>query len=176
MSGIEEIILELHISNERYAAENACILSKYCSGQHPHIAVLSCSDSRVIPEFIFKKEIGELFVIRVAGNVAMDSSVIASLEYAIEHLNVRFVMILGHSQCGAVHIAEATIETDNPLLLEIKQSFSMFPTDHIRANIYRQLHMLPKRSHIIKDAIQEKKLTFVGAIYSLDSGTVEFLE
>lgn len=156
--------------------ENACILSQFIAGQNPTIAVLTCSDSRVIPEFIFKKNIGELFVVRVAGNIAMDPSILLSLEYAVEHLHVGYILILGHTLCGAVKAAEETLETDNPLLLEIKQSFLLYPTDHIKANLMKQLQMLPKRSTLIKEAIQQKKVTLLGAIYSLDSGTVSFLE
>lgn len=71
------------------------------NGQHPNICVITCSDSRVVPEIIFDAGIGELFVIRCAGNV-MDDAILGSVEYAIEHLHVDVVMVLGHTSCGAV--------------------------------------------------------------------------
>ena len=73
-------------------------------GQHPEILVITCSDSRVVPEKIFSAEIGELFVIRTAGNVINEGE-LATVEYAIEHLKVSHVVVLGHTHCGAVHAA-----------------------------------------------------------------------
>ena len=72
--------------------------------QHPFAIILGCADSRVIPELIFDQGVGDLFVIRLAGNVA-DDAVIASIEYAIEHLGTRLVVVLGHENCGAVKAA-----------------------------------------------------------------------
>lgn len=169
----EEIINELQTSNVKYAAENACILPKHVSGQKPNIAVLTCSDSRVIPEYIFKREIGDIFTVRVAGNIAIDSCVLTSLEYAVSHLKVKLLIILGHTCCGAICEAEKTQESCK-LIDEIRQSFTK-DENHGIANIKYQLEMLPKRSKIISKAIKKEELRLIGAIYNLENGLVEFL-
>jgi carbonic anhydrase len=172
---MDDIIDTLKKGNSRYIERFKDELQNHVKGQSPSIAILTCSDSRVIPEFIFDVSIGKLFIVRVAGNIAMDSSVISSLEYAVDHLHVRYILILAHTHCGAVKASEGTEKTSNPLLLEIKQSFSIYPNDHIKANLTRQLQMLPRRSTIIKGSIEQKKVILIGAIYHLDSGQVEFL-
>lgn len=170
----KNLIEDLKSSNEKYVIENQKNLKKYIDGQKPKIAILTCSDSRVIPEAIFNKSIGDLFVVRVAGNVAMDNSVLSSLEYAVDHLKVDLIIILGHTNCGAVCATESTNDTSNLLLNEIRQSFSL-DENHFLSNILYQLANLPKRSKIISNAIDKKTLNLVGAIYHLEDGKVEFL-
>ena len=80
------------------------LLKELCKGQQPYALVICCSDSRVIPEEIFNKSFGELFVIRTAGNVINDGE-LASIEYGLEHLHIKYVLVLGHTKCGAVHAA-----------------------------------------------------------------------
>lgn len=168
----DDLIKNLQTSNESFASKNKEGLVKHVKGQSPKVAVLTCADSRVVPEFIFNKSIGELFVVRVAGNVAMDPSVIASLEYAVDHLNVDILLILGHTNCGAV----AAAESDAPGILmdEIRESFGS-DDNNIKANLQRQLKLLPKRSIVISTAVGEKKLNLIGAIYDLETGLVKFL-
>jgi carbonic anhydrase len=161
-------------SNKVFASNNASELKKHIGGQKPKIAVLTCSDSRVIPEFIFNKKIGEIFVVRVAGNVAIDTSVITSLEYAVEHLNIDILMILGHTDCGAIRAAEENKEDCGEFLDEIKKSFNIDP-NHVLCNLKRQFELLPMRSKIISKAVSEKKIKLVAAIYNLETGLVEFL-
>ncbi len=173
-SSTDQLIQDLQASNKRYASENQGKLQKFVDGQKPKIAVLTCSDSRVIPEFIFGKSIGDLFIVRVAGNVAMDTSILSSLGYAVDHLNVDILIILGHTNCGAVCAAEASTDESNELLNEIRQSFPLH-NNHFLSNIMRQLDMLPKRSKVISKAINEEKLHLVGAIYHLEDGVVKFL-
>ncbi len=173
-SSIDQLIQDLQTSNKRYASENQGTLEKFVNGQKPKIAVLTCSDSRVIPEFIFGKSIGDLFVVRVAGNVPMDTTVLSSLEYAVGHLKVDLLIILGHTNCGAVCAAEKSTDEYNELLSEIRQSFTL-DNNHFLSNVIRQLDMLPKRSNVISKAINEGKLHLVGAIYHLEDGIVKFL-
>ena len=105
-----EVALErLKSGNEKYRNAKSCcgdaspeirtLTSK--NGQKPYAVIIACSDSRVIPEFIFSAGIGDLFVIRVAGNV-IDNHQLGSIEYAVEHLGCRLVVVLGHTLCGAV--------------------------------------------------------------------------
>jgi carbonic anhydrase len=171
----DKIIQELISLNKKYVDENSSQLKKYISGQNPKIAVLTCADSRVVPEFIFNKNIGELFVVRVAGKVAMDSSVISSLEYAVNHLNISHLIILGHTQCGAVKASEESKDDSVALFEEIKKGFSL-NNNHIIGNVKRQYDLLFQRSDIISKAVKDDKLKFVCAIYNLESGLVEFLD
>jgi len=170
----KEMINDLIQSNIKYKTTCKEELEKFRSGQNPRIAVLSCSDSRVIPEKIFDKSLGDLFVVRVAGNVAIGKSIISSLEYAVEHLHVKLLIILGHTNCGAVIAAEQSSDETNELLNEIRQSFH-FDKNHSLSNIIHQRDMLPKRSTIISKAIEEEKLFLRGAMYHLEDGTVSFL-
>jgi carbonic anhydrase len=147
----------------------------HVKGQSPNIAVLTCADSRVIPEHIFQAGIGELFVVRIAGNIAVDETVIASLEYAVDYIHISHLIILAHTFCGAVKSAEETKETESLLLTEIQKSF---PTkeDHVLANLHRQLSLLPQRSNSIKKAMEQDNLKLVGALYHIEDGSVEFIE
>ncbi|MDG6228973.1 MAG: carbonic anhydrase [Candidatus Thermoplasmatota archaeon] len=173
---MEDILEPLKKGNKEYISKHSDDIKNLVAGQSPKIAVLTCSDSRVIPEYIFHASIGDLFVVRVAGNVAMDASVISSLEYAVDHLHVKAIIILGHTHCGAVKAAEMTQETDDPLLCEIQQSFSLQPNDHCQANLTCQITRLRKRSICINNAIEQKRLQLIGALYHLEDGIVEFFE
>lgn len=145
------------------------------NGQKPYAVVVTCSDSRVIPEGIFSTGIGELFVIRVAGNV-IGAIQLGSVEYAVEHLGSPLVVVLGHTHCGAV----AAAVNSEP------EGFVKTITDAIRKAIGNEKNesvackMNVKRSvNIIKSNLKtlsaEGKMTVVGAIYDIDSGAVEFL-
>lgn len=162
--------------NERFMnGTSPDTLSQHLSGQSPFAAVLTCADSRVIPEKIFDLDIGEIFVVRVAGNVAIDPSVLGSLEYTVEHLKVPLMLVLGHTCCGAIAAAGARGEVQGnvgPIISEIRCCFGS--DDDVRANVLRQVRMLPERSKMIKQAMGAR-LTLGGAIYHLDDGRVELL-
>lgn len=144
-------------------------------GQSPYAIVITCSDSRVIPESIFTAGIGELFVIRVAGNV-MDHHQLGSVEYAADHLGSNLVLVLGHTHCGAVG---ATI-TNNP------SGFVKYITDEIRKaigdekdeltacrlNVERSVSVIKEQLNLTDDS----SLKVCGGIYHIDSGRVEFLD
>src|SRR5262245_26614808 len=104
----DAVLAELKTGNDHHAAkkylhphETADRQKELTSGQHPHASVLACADSRVPPEIVFDQGLGDLFVIRVAGNVATDD-VLGSLEYGAEHLNIPLIVVLGHQKCGGV--------------------------------------------------------------------------
>jgi len=104
---------QLKKGNERFVADRLAAKDlgadrrrELAKGQHPFAIVLTCADSRVAPEFIFNQGLGDLFVLRVAGNIA-DPFVLGSMEYAVEHLHVPLIVILGHTKCGAVDAALA---------------------------------------------------------------------
>lgn len=157
-------------------------------GQHPHAIVLSCSDSRVPPEIVFDQKLGELFTVRTAGET-LDSSVIASIEYAVSHLGPQLVVVMGHTQCGAVKAALATrsgedagSENLNKLVKDIHpriESYSRLPASadyysEAWANAKGVAADLAKRSKIIDQKIKEGQLKIVPALYHLDSGNVEW--
>ncbi len=170
-----EIIKQLKQKNIMFQQKYENDLKKHIKGQSPKIAILTCADSRVIPELIFDASIGELFVVRIAGNIAIDETVLASIDYAVDHLEISHLIILAHSHCGAVKAAEEANETKNELLKEIQRSFPLNSQDHIHANLSRQLDLLPHRSQSITTAIKKGSLHLLGAIYHLEDGHVEFL-
>ncbi len=170
----EEILKSLADGNSSYINSNKHEFEKHISGQKPIAIVLTCSDSRVIPEYILNKKIGELFVIRVAGNVAMDYSVITSIEYAVSHLQTPILLFLGHTNCGAVKEAQKS-GNGYPLLDEIIKGFNL-DKDPVIGNLKYQYKMIFKRSKIVNKAFLEKKLIVKPAIYKLETGRVEFLD
>ncbi|MDE5548621.1 MAG: carbonic anhydrase [Clostridia bacterium] len=140
------------------------------NGQKPYAIIISCSDSRVIPEYIFSAGLGELFVVRVAGNV-IDNYQLGSIEYAAEHLGCKLVVVLGHTQCGAVGSAMnknsgyVGFITD-----EIRHAIGE-ETDTVKASILNVKHSVSKIKNLLKD-IQDLQIT--GALYHTDSGIVDF--
>jgi carbonic anhydrase len=155
------------------------------AGQHPLAAILSCSDSRVPPEMLFDQGLGDLFVIRTAGHVA-DDAVLGSLEYAVEHLHVPLVIVMGHSRCGAVTAAvsgEASaghitcvIERIAPAV-EISRSLGGDPlAQAIDAHIDLTVQRIQTSQPILTEFIAEGQLTVLGARYDLETGKVVFLE
>ncbi len=154
------------------------------SGQSPHCAVLACADSRVPPEIIFDQGLGDIFDVRVAGNVADDDET-ASLEYAAEHLHVPLVVVIGHTHCGAVTAAMegGTAPGKLPHLLgaiqpAVEQSKNE-PGDHVnnavRANVVNVVAQLRAAKPVLAELVAEGKLRIVGAVYSIDTGKVEWL-
>jgi len=170
---IRVILDDLTRGNTQYVKKFKQTLKTHVNGQQPKVAVLTCADSRVIPEHIFSKSLGELFVVRIAGNITCDPTVIASLEYAVSHLHVCLLLILGHSHCGAVQASEQSTDVNNPLVHEIAQGFTLHE-NHMLGNLKRQLSLLPQRSRIIADAIRKGELHLQGAVYDLETGVVDF--
>jgi carbonic anhydrase len=154
------------------------------SGQHPHTQVLSCSDSRVPPEVVFDQGLGDLFVVRVAGNVASDSE-LGSLEYGALHLHVPLLVVLGHQHCGAVTAAVEGGEAEGHIgslvtlirpAVEATKGMPGDPVDNaVKANVEMTVKKL-RSSPIFSELIAGGKLKIVGAVYSLDTGKVTWLE
>jgi carbonic anhydrase len=154
------------------------------SGQNPHAEILSCSDSRVPPEVIFDQGLGDLFIIRVAGNVVSDIE-LGSLEYGAEHLHVPLLVVLGHQHCGAVTAAveggraEGHLGALINLLLPAVEKTRAFPGDRVenavKANVKMVVKQLRTSTPILAELVSQGKLKVVGAIYSLDTGKVTWL-
>ncbi|MDP9269343.1 MAG: carbonic anhydrase [Acidobacteriota bacterium] len=152
-------------------------------GQSPHVAVLACSDSRVGPELLFDETIGQLFVVRVAGN-SPDALAIGSMEYAVEHLGTTMIVVMGHQSCGAVKAAcsEGKMPSANldAVVAPIKASCSLAKGKDVEPAARNHVHVsaqeLLAKSAILKKRVDEKKLAIVEAYYSLDTGKVERLK
>ena len=161
------------------------------SGQNPVACVVSCADSRVSPEILFDLGIGELFVVRVAGNYVDGAgpAVKGTVEYAVAELGVSLIMILGHSQCGAlkaaiqhIHDKDALPGAINDLVNAIKPAVldsQQMPGDPlenaIRANVLRGVDRLDDLQPIIAPAVKANKIKIVGGVYDLATGKVQLL-
>jgi len=161
------------------------------AGQSPIACIISCADSRVTPEILFDLGIGELFVVRVAGNYVngAGTSVKGSVEYAVAELGVSLIMILGHSQCGAVkaaiqhiHDKDALPGAINDLVNAIKPA--VLASEHmpgdplenaIRANVQRGVDRLDDLQPIIEPAVKGGKVKIVGGVYDLATGKVQMV-
>jgi carbonic anhydrase len=151
--------------------------------QHPFAIILGCADSRVIPELIFDRGMGDLFVIRLAGNIA-DDAVIASIEYAIEHLGTQLVVVLGHENCGAVNAAvnhETSAGKINSLLYYIEPALnSVFSSAEnlleqvIRTHVGHMVNIISCAEPILSIECRRGNLTVLPAYYSLSTGKVDF--
>jgi carbonic anhydrase len=163
------------------------------SGQEPFAIILGCSDSRVPAEIVFDQGLGDLFVIRVAGNIVAPSQV-GSVEFAAERYHTRLVVVLGHSQCGAIlaTIEELRVPTDKHSrnlraivdrvspsvepLLATNLKDDVLVTQAVRANIRASVSHLRHGSEVLEELIQNDGLLVVGAEYSLETGVVDFFD
>lgn len=157
--------------------KNAFGETGYIETQRPHTAILCCSDSRVPVERIFSMGKGEIFVVRNAGNTE-NASVIASLEYAVTVLLVKNLIVLGHSECGAVKAAMSNQKLDSPYLDELAEKIrsnliGYIPDDPILKNSEATLKDLIYKSEIIKNAMLSRKLTMNYGVYDIRTGRVE---
>ena len=179
-----EALEKLKKGNERYLAAESNpgdvsqkIRKATCEeGQSPYAIVVTCSDSRVIPESIFSAGIGELFTIRVAGNV-MDNHQMGSVEYAADHLGTKLAVVLGHTNCGAVG---AAVSSDpggfvKYITDEIKKAIGD-EKDPVKASCLNVQNSVAAIRDSLKEMVEKGGLTVCGALYHIDSGEVEFLD
>lgn len=203
MISAEDALSRLQQGNQRFVSGVRSDEAMLChtkrdeltSGQEPFAIILGCSDSRVPAELVFDQGLGDLFVIRVAGNIVAPSQ-IGSVEFAAAQFKTRLVVVMGHTQCGAV---SATIEemqrptgeksTNIKAIVDrIRPSLAAFmPTElwhqkdalyreAIRANVRASVNQLRHGSETLEELIQHEGLRIVGAEYSLETGIVEFFE
>lgn len=184
----DQALNRLKEGNERYMAnspsteiQGTAARQKLTGGQSPYAIILSCSDSRVVPELAFDTGLGEIFIIRVAGNVANVSS-IASIEYAILNLGTKLIVVMGHESCGAVTAAVAGGDAGpnlNQLVGYIAPSVNKLGADApleriIKDNANNSAKMLMDQSEIIANAVKTEGVKIVTAYKNLSSGEVEF--
>lgn len=193
-----EAVHHLMEGNTRYAAnrarhpdQTAVRRMNLVGGQQPFATVLACADSRVGPELIFDQGLGDLFVVRVAGNV-VDDVVLGSIEYSVVHLGVPLVMVLGHERCGAVTaaVAAATGQTSPEdartkigslagLIVPVVQTVPADAPDRVEAavlsNARQSAHLILTRSEPIGERVKANQLQVVSALYGLHDGRVSDL-
>jgi carbonic anhydrase len=187
----DSALAELKAGNEHHARhqyqhphENAARQRELVVGQNPHAEILSCADSRVPPEIIFDQGLGDLFVVRVAGNVATDTE-IGSLEYGAEHLHIPLLVVLGHESCGAVtaavqggppegHIA-ALVELIKPAVEKTRGLPGDPVANAVRANVEMVVKQLRASEPTLSELVAHGKLKIVGGVYSLETGKVTWL-
>ena len=187
----EEALNELKKGNERhvesdYNHENHSHrrLEEVAKGQQPHAVILTCSDSRLPPELIFDKGLGDLFVIRVAGNVAGDSE-LGSIEYAAEHLNVPLVIVMGHKRCGAVQAAagggdpgghiSSLVKQIQPAVQKAKGMAGDLVDNAVHTNVDLVVRNLRNSGPILRELVESGRLKVLGAYYDIDSGKVDWM-
>ncbi len=197
-----EALERLRAGNRRFAegaeAQNAAIdrvrRAELVSGQAPFAVILGCSDSRVPAEIVFDQGLGDLFVIRVAGNI-IAPSLVGSVEFAVDLFATRLVVVLGHTQCGAIKATLDELErpsgSRSPNLRAIVdrvrpsvenlldagiQDRAALARHAVRANIRASANHLRHGSQIVEDLIQNDGLLVVGAEYSLETGVVDFFD
>ena len=181
---------EKFVKNHTFAKQRARLKNE----QNPPVIVLSCSDSRVVPELVFDKKLGSLFVVRVAGQV-VDDVVIDSIEYAVNHYDAHVIVVLGHSGCGAVTGALKQVKknggvTDKPrghlgaVLIPIERAIveaginvhgANALEESIQAHVKYAANQLISRSQAISEAVADGQLIIVGAEYFLNTGKVDQL-
>ena len=159
-------------------------------GQTPFVVLVSCSDSRVSPEILFGRGLGELFIVRNAGN-CVDTAALGSIEYGVSQLGVPLVLVMGHSRCGAVEAAIDVVKNNTvypgsigrmiepivPAILSQRDKPGDYVENCVRANVSRVVNRLRSASEpSLLDPLKAGKLRIVGASYSLDTGTVDFFD
>jgi carbonic anhydrase len=155
-------------------------LVELAKGQRPIATVIACADSRVSPELIFNLGLGELFVLRVAGNVSVDAhAIVGSAEYAVAHLHVPLVVVIGHENCGAV---KASLKGDpmggnlGRLLNEVQVGNNLNLVAAVRSNVIFQADQLMLESDLLRDFVVSGRIIVVPAVYSLNTGEVTFMD
>ena len=197
--GADEALKKLMDGNLRFVANQLTLKDSsgsntrqaVAAGQKPYAIILSCSDSRVPPEIIFDKGLGEIFVVRVAGNIP-DPIILGSIEYAAEHFGCPLIMVLGHNRCGAVSAAVeshghphgnigAIIEAITPAVeLARKGARGAGKSELLESAIDNNIKLVAKslirRSAVIRSLVDAGKVKIIGAKYDLDDGTVRLLD
>ena len=159
-------------------------LQDVAKGQHPFAIILGCADSRVPPEIVFDQGLGDLFVIRVAGNI-LDDAVTGSIEFAAANLGAPLVMVLGHEKCGAVTAAlkgeavpghiSSLVEAIKPAVEQVKGKPGDLLDNAVRANVKIVVEELKSSRPILADLFKDNKLKIVGGRYDLESGKVDII-
>lgn len=190
---MHKVLKELLDGNQNFASE-ACEFPRLdkerrlegLNGQKPKAIIIGCADSRVPPELIFDQGLGDLFVLRVAGNI-VDDAIIGSIEYAVAHLETPLLMVLSHTNCGAVGAAIDTpkeeapgsigslIDAIQPAIENVRGQEGDFQDNATKENARLVAESLKNEGEIIKNAYNNQKLEIVAAYYDIKTGIVSVL-
>lgn len=153
-------------------------------GQKPFAVIVGCSDSRIPPELIFDQGLGDLFVIRLAGNI-VDALALGSIEYAVEHLDTKLVVVLGHGKCGAVTAATkgpdapghvgAIVKAIQPAVKKVQKMPGDLVDNAIRANASLVVNKIRSSKPILAEMVNKGEIEVIGAYYNIETGAVEIL-
>lgn len=190
----DKIWSDLMDGNKRFVAGNlkpralVSVRESLATSQHPKVMVLSCSDSRVPPESVFDQTLGDLFVVRAAGNIAGPLG-LGSMEYAFDHLGSTVLVVLGHTKCGAVTAAcsgekmptanlQAMVDQIDPAVMKAKGSATgdALIEAAIKENVHQSAMDVLAHSDLLRHAKEQGKLTIIEAEYQLDTGKVVRLD
>ncbi len=192
----QEVLERLRAGNERYVRggilphDAAAARERTATGQHPYAVVLGCIDSRVVPEMIFDAGLGELFVVRIAGNI-VNRDILGSLEYACAVTGSKVVVVLGHTSCGAVKGAVDGVVLGNlsgalrPLQLAVEKTARLLPGDHTsadkvfvdsvaRKNVHISVDDIRRQSQVLREMEQRGEIIIAGAMYDHLTGKVSW--
>jgi len=153
-------------------------------GQKPFAVIVGCSDSRIPPELIFDQGLGDLFVVRLAGNI-VDALALGSIEYAVEHLGTKLVVVLGHGKCGAVTAAvqsadapghvSAIVKAIQPAIKKVQKMPGDLVDNAIRANTSLVVGKIKTSKPILAEMVEKGEIEVIGAYYNIETGAVEIL-
>lgn len=186
----DEALQALVYGNQRFISGNATHpnqdmghVASLSEGQSPFAIILSCADSRVAPELLFDQGVGDLFILRVAGNIAEDPTIIASIEYAVAVLGSPLIVVMGHQSCGAVGAAVAgddlpghlnsLVHAIAPAVEQARDREGDLLANAISANVALNVAKLQTLEPIFAEKVKAGQLKVVGAVYSLETGKVE---
>ncbi len=180
MEGNQRYVSSQTVCHEDWTAQRTAL----AEAQAPFAIVVSCSDSRVPPEIIFDQALGRLFVVRIAGNI-VDDFAIGSIEYGVNVLGAKLILVLGHANCGAVDAALKGLRFDNhiqevlkaiePAIRSSKEAPKKSLEEAIKANVRHVEEMIRKSKPVLAHAIKKKSIHLYGGYYDLKSGKVELL-
>ncbi len=175
------------ISNLNNDHDHLEMINETREGQYPFAVILSCMDSRTSVELIFDQGLGDLFSVRVAGNI-VNNDILASIEYAIKYVGSKVLMVLGHTECGAIKSAKQGVRDGHitDLLKRIQPSISkamlkddqdhLFPDNVAYANVENSLEEILTRSEIVQDMFAKGQIGLVGGVYNVENGQVDFFK
>jgi carbonic anhydrase len=175
------------INNLKSDRDHLEMINETREGQYPFAVTLSCMDSRTSAELIFDQGLGDLFSIRVAGNI-VNNDILASIEYAVKYVGSKVLMVLGHTECGAIKSAKAGVKDGHitALLDRIRPAISkamlkdedahMFNDNAAYANVENSLEEILTRSEIVNDLFKKGEIGIIGGVYNIETGQVDFFK
>jgi len=175
------------INNLKSDRDHLEMINETREGQYPFAVILSCMDSRTSVELIFDQGLGDLFSVRVAGNI-VNNDILASIEYAVKYVGSKVLMVLGHTECGAIKSAKEGVKDGHitALLDRIRPSIAkamlkdegdhIFNDNAAYANVENSLEEILTRSEIVNELFKKGEIGLIGGVYNIESGQVDFFK